>query len=1155
MTRSSSIKPQPTTKSKGKLKNQTPKKTKPTTIKNTKYPCKICSKSVHKNHRALQCDVCDFWVHIKCNKLYPGDYEKLKLSSEPWYCLHCLKTNLPFMNETNDQLYLTTTKGLNIELQDINIEFTRKHEDFFKQIANLTNPNSENRDTDDNISNICEYYDIEKFCEAKFKSENYFSTLHLNIASLQYHIDDLKNLLLLLDYNFDIITITETKIVKGTEPNIDIEIPNYDIHSTPTESSKGGTLIYISNKHSDNCIPRTDLQIYKSRLLESTFIEILEPKQTNTIVGCIYKHPCMSEKEFNDDFLTPLTQKLSKENKKVYLTGDFNIDLLKINTNEAVDEYLDTLTSNHLMPLITLPTRVTSKSKTLIDNIFYNQYTPDIISGNLTVGISDHMPQFSLIPQRKQHHLPKKHNIYKRNFKNFDRENFILDLLEVDWTEASTNTDVNKSLEHLLNKIEVLLDKYAPLTKMTNKEFKLKLKPWLTKGILKSIKIQHKTFGKFIKSKNPIVKEQLQTLYKQYRNSIVNLTRISKKNYYDNYFSKNSQNMKKLWAGINEIVNLRPKTTSAPNCIVNNGITLTDPENIANSFNNYFSNVAKNILDKRKFEGNKHFSHYLKNSNINSFFIKRTDEAEISMLINKLDINKSNGPNSIPNGLFKLIKDIVSKPLSDIFNTSIATGTHPDKLKTSQVIPILKKGSKLLTSNYRPISLLSNINKIFEKLMFSRLIYFLDSFKCIYERQFGFRERHSTNHALISITEKIREALDNDNFACGIFVDLQKAFDTVNHEILLKKLEHYGIRGISNDWFRSYLHNRKQFVSINGFESSNKVIEHGVPQGSVLGPLLFLIYINDLHNSIKHSEVFHFADDTNLLHISKNTPNRMARKINSDLKSLRHWLLANKISLNAGKTELIIFKNAKKQIPNNIKIKICGKQLPLCKQIKYLGIYIDENLSWKYHIDQLATKLKRANNLLAIARHYVPSPSLLSIYHGSFSSHLSYGCQIWGQSPNNYSKLVTIQKKALRIMNFSTNQEHTGPIFKKMNLLRISDTILLGNIVLTHKVLNAKIPDNLLKFLTLRNDCHDHYTKTSSIGSVSLPTVHRNTGRNSIRYQCAITWNSMIKDLHSQKIDYVTKYKNIDNDDKQWVQHLKINSLKQIITKYILSTY
>ena len=242
-----------------------------------------------------------------------------------------------------------------------------------------------------------------------------------------------------------------------------------------------------------------------------------------------------------------------------------------------------------------------------------------------------------------------------------------------------------------------------------------------------------------------------------------------------------------------------------------------------------------------------------------------------------------------------------------IFNLSFTNGEHPNKLRIAQVISVFKKGSKLVPSNYRPISLLSNINKILEKLMFSRLYKFLDICNCLYELQYGFREKYSTNHALINITENIREALDNNQSVCGVFVDFQKAFDTVNHEILLQKLNYYGVRGCTNNWFKSYLSQRKQFVSVLGFDSKIKIVNHEVPQGSVLGPLLFLIYINDLHKSIKNSKVFHFADDTNLLNIS-NSHKDQIKNINYDLKSLYAWLLANKITLNCDKTEVVFFK-------------------------------------------------------------------------------------------------------------------------------------------------------------------------------------------------------------------------------------------------------
>ena len=219
--------------------------------------------------------------------------------------------------------------------------------------------------------------------------------------------------------------------------------------------------------------------------------------------------------------------------------------------------------------------------------------------------------------------------------------------------------------------------------------------------------------------------------------------------------------------------------------------------------------------------------------------------------------------------------------MPDLFNFSFMTSVFSSLLKTSKLSPVFKKDSKLDYSNYRPISLLSNIDKILEKLMYKRLYIFLNNNNIIYN--FGFRQQYSTSHALINITENIRKALDDGNIGCGVFVDLQKAFDTVDHQILLAKLNHYGIRGVSNDWFKSYLSNRSQYVSINGYESGLVALNCGVPQGSVLGPLLFLLYINDLNQAIKFCKVHHFADDINLLCLS-NSIKKLNKLVNADLK-------------------------------------------------------------------------------------------------------------------------------------------------------------------------------------------------------------------------------------------------------------------------------
>ena len=316
-------------------------------------------------------------------------------------------------------------------------------------------------------------------------------------------------------------------------------------------------------------------------------------------------------------------------------------------------DYFDSMTNNNFMPLITLPTRITSSSKTLIDNILYNQFSDDIISGNITVGISDHIPQFSIVPFTNQNHIPKNKNIYIRKLKNLDEEHFksLLDTVDWSFTENTSESNVNEDAKKFISNIEDLLDKYAPLTKLNNKELKQKNKPWITKPILKLIKIRNRLYNKFIKEKDIDKKEQMHKEFKFLKNTITKEIRSKKKQFYQQYFLENSTNARKLWAGINEIINIKPSKNSVPNCIeeivnkeTNETKNITDPVKIADNFNNYFTSIADEILKDRKYAGNKHFSEYLKQPLINSFMIKPTDKTEIESLISKTDPTKKQGP-------------------------------------------------------------------------------------------------------------------------------------------------------------------------------------------------------------------------------------------------------------------------------------------------------------------------------------------------------------------------------------------------------------------------------------------------------------------------------------------------------------------------------
>ena len=564
---------------------------------------------------------------------------------------------------------------------------------------------------------------------------------------------------------------------------------------------------------------------------------------------------------------------------------------------------------------------------------------------------------------------------------------------------------------------EQLLDQHAPLKRLTNKQLKQREKPWIDQEILSKIKTKDGIYKKSVTEKNPILKQQYNYECNKLKNEITKDIRQKKKAYYKIYFLRHSQNAKKTWAGVNEIIHTKPSAKCTPNCIekiVNNEkIIVTDANEMSNAFNSHYINVADTILKKRKYAGCKNFTHYLKKPNPHTFLTKPTTPYEIEDIIRSFDTSKSSGPYSIPNKIIKLISNSISVPISNLCNHSFVTGICPDTLKISKVIPVHKKYTQLEIVNYRPISLLSNINKILEKLMFNRLYSFLELHNCIYELQFGFREKHSTNHALMSMIQQIRDTMDTGNTSIGVFVDFQKAFDTVNHEILLRKLEHYGVRGTPNQWFTSYLTDRKQYVSLNSSNSDHAFIKHGVPQGSVLGPLLFLVYINDLHTCINHSTTRHFADDTNLIHVLNKTFPNSVKKLNQDLRSLNHWLLANKISLNSTKTELIIFRKLGTQIPEK-RIKLNGVKLKACSEVKYVGIILDEHLTFEPHRIILHSKLKRANNLLSISRHYVPRDILLQIYFGQFYSHLTYGCLIWGLNDNDNLKILTQQKKAIR---------------------------------------------------------------------------------------------------------------------------------------------
>ena len=527
----------------------------------------------------------------------------------------------------------------------------------------------------------------------------------------------------------------------------------------------------------------------------------------------------------------------------------------------------------------------------------------------------------------------------------------------------------------------------------------------------------------------------------------------------------------------------------------------------------FFTNIGS-LIENKIPKSKKAFSSFLGDPNCRSVFLTPCDSEEILLLLGQMKSSKASEPNSISTNLLIEFRDLLVYPLVSIINMSFKEGAFPSLNKEASVCPIFKKGDRTKCENYRPISLLSNLSKLFEKVMYARIEDFLKSSDILYKYQFGFRKQHSTNHALLSIVEQIRTSLDKKMYTCGVFVDLEKAFDTVNHKILLSKLDHYGIRGVANSWFESYLSDRYQTVQLNGATSSRQPITCGVPQGSILGPLLFLIYINDMHLSVASSTVFHFADDTNLM-CSGMTLKKLRRALNKDLALLYDWLCANRLSINTGKTEFIVFRPPRHNVDIRLTLKFHHTKLFESTKIKYLGLILDNKLSWKPHITELCKKLSRAVGMLYKIRTFCPTSVMRSLYFSLFNSHLSYGLVVWGNASKiDINKITSLQEKAIKAISKHKNGDdiNISREYFNLNILNINDQINYQISSLMWDYDHNVLPSSLTQCFTRSSRIHNYKTRGALRGNLFHTKVNTiKYGIKAFRYQGVQVLNNLKK--------------------------------------------
>jgi len=782
--------------------------------------------------------------------------------------------------------------------------------------------------------------------------------------------------------------------------------------------------------------------------------------------------PNITENEQNNRFFNHfehLLENLSQKSHKSFIFTDSNINLLQLNPGSLSETYLNSIFTHGFTQVSLKATRMQDNSKTLIDHIITNSSNNSLTTGSIICDISDHFPIFILNgknnTQDEQKHV--KSRIFSQNnllkFKNLmNLEN---------WELVTQCTEVDNAYDIFWSTYQIHFNNCFPVSRIKFNRKIHKCNNFMTPGLLKSRETKLSLHKASLVNPTPLCLN----MYKNYRKLYQKILRASKKLHITSRLNENSKNPRETWKILNEVIGKNAGLDKIQKLNID-GMLTDDPMTIANGFNDFFVKIGKQISDS-VIPPTRNFESYLnQNPNIIPLNLQNTTPEHIIKTVKAMVAKNSSDFDGVSSKMIKFIINEIALPLSHIFNLSLNLGVFPSKLKKSRVIPIFKSGDKSLCDNYRPISLLSSISKVLEKIVSAKLIAHLQTNDILYNHQYGFTPGKSTEQNLIQVLNYITTALNDNNFCLGVFVDLKKAFDVCSHDILLTKLSYMGINNIALEWFRSYLSNRTQCVDINGSISQEKDLLLSVIQGSILGPILFLCYINDFYTCTNLFTTL-FADDGTCLSRHVNIQ-FLCQFVNSELHKISNWFLANKMAVNTSKTKFIIFRSKGKYI-NDADVRVVFNSNEIggpvdpdkiseieriynsgpTKSFKLLGILLDEYLAFDHHVDMLCNKLSKSLYIINRSKNVLPTNCLLTLYYALVHPHLNYCATIYGcASQTNLAKLFLKQKNAVRIITNSNYRAHTAPLFQRLKILPLSQLIHYSNLSFMHNFHHNRLP-------------------------------------------------------------------------------------------------